>query len=230
MSAGRGPALGRWGRERDTSPARRRLARVQSTGEPEATVESPEAARSAHAPALQDGELVLLALRPSRWLLMVNLLGSLAIVSGALLVAVHVFAGGAGGAGGGGGWRGWGGAGGGPTAGALSLALGLAMIAWLPVAAWFMLDWRSHRYILTNRRVLAIVGMARPFVGEAPLAAVRRVELVRLWGRALRIGSVRFLNPHGVELVRWGLVSRPVRVRRTVLEALHKYGRGDVED
>lgn len=195
------------------------MGRVHS-GEPEAAVETTEGILGAAAPVLQDGEVVLLALRPSRWLLMAHLFGSLAIVTLALWGAVHVFAGRAGSGGGVGA----------PSAGALSLAFALAMLAWLPVAAWFMLDWRSHRYVLTNRRVLAAVGIVRPFVGEAPLAAVRRVELVRLWGRALRIGSIRFVNPHGVELVRWSSVSRPVEVRRTVLEALHRYGRGDVED
>ncbi len=193
--------------------------RMQSggLGKPEAAVETPEGVLDA-APALEDGEIVLLALRPSRWLLMANLLGSLLIVGLALWAAVRVFGGTGAGAPG-------------PSMRALALVGGLAVLAWLPVAAWFMMDWRTHRYVLTNRRVLSMVGMVRPFVAEAPLAAVRRVELVRTpWSRPLRIGTVRFVNPHGLELVRWSLVSRPVEVRRTVLEALHRYGRGDVEE
>lgn len=180
-------------------------------GDPEAAIEA-DLAGIASAPALQDGEIVLLALRPSRWLLVLHLVGSLALVALALGIAVRAFGGGA-------------------TPRATAFEVGLALVAWLPVGAWFAADWRSHRYVLTDRRVIASVGMIRPFVGEAPLAAVRRVVFYQsLAERALRIGTVRFLNPHGIEMVRWALVSRPGGVRCTVLEALHKYGRGDVEE
>ena len=155
---------------------------------------------------------MLLALRPSRWLLALHFAGSMALVGVALWLGV----------------RGFGGA---TTAHGMGIVIGLALVAWLPVGVWFAMDWRSHRYVLTNRRVIASVGVFRPFVAEAPLAAVHRVVLYQsLAEHGLRIGTVRFLNPHSIELVRWSLVSRPVGVRCTVLEALHKYGRGDVED
>ena len=66
---------------------------------------------------------------------------------------------------------------------------------------------------------------------EMITVAVRRVELLRVfWDLFPRIGTVRFVNPHDLELVRWPFVSRPGKVRQTVLEALHRYGRGDLED
>lgn len=180
-------------------------------GKPEAAVEA-ELGVGSKAASLQDGEIVLLALRPSRWLLTLHLVGSLALVGLALGLAVRAF-------------------GGATTTRGIGIAVALAVVAWCPVALWFALDWRSHRYVLTNRRVMASVGFARPFIAEAPLAAVHRVVLYRsLAERALRIGTIRFLNPHGIEVARWSLVSRPVGVRCTVLEALHKYGRGDVEE
>ena len=217
MRRGSGPVADRghgWGGGDRSASARDGWIRIGSggIGEPEAAVEAPEGSIASSAAQLQDGEIVLLALRPSRWLVALHLSGSLAFVALALILAV----------------RGFGGA---ITPGGLGVALGLAAVTWLPVGAWFVMDWRSHRYVLTNRRVIAGVGMVRAFTAEAPLAAVRRVMLQRsLAERAMRIGTVRFVNPHGLEVARWSLVSGPEGVRRTVLEALRKYGRVDVEE
>lgn len=161
--------------------------------------------------ALQDGEIVLVSLRPSRWMLGPHLVASLVVVTASLVLGVR-------------------GLGGVTSPAGLGQALGLGLVVWLPVAAWFVLDWRSHRYVLTNRRVISSVGMIRPFVGEAPLAAVRRVVLTRgPTGRALGTGTIGFENPHALRLVTWARVSRPQEVRRTVVEALRRYGRSDFE-
>ena len=160
----------------------------------------------AEAFALQDGELVLILLRPGLWRLALPVLAVVATMSLMAVVLALAPSPGIG-----------------PTwkYGILALASGAAI-------GWFAADWWSHAYILTSRRVVSRVGVVYPMHAEAPLSAVRRVALARTpIERALGGGSVVCLGSGGVTLVRWGFIANPIGVQEAVLAAVRRYGRGD---
>jgi hypothetical protein len=155
---------------------------------------------------LQEGEVILLWLRPSLWRLalpVAAVLVTLGLMTAALLLAPPR----------------------GPMAWKVAVLGSMGALA----LAWFAADWWSHAYVLTSRRVISRVGLVWPMVAEAPLPAVWRVALTRSGvERSAGIGSVACLGVHGATLVRWSFVAHPVGVQEAIVDAVRRYGRGDV--
>jgi len=152
---------------------------------------------------LHDGELVILALKPSRWFI---LLISLRFVAAAVLLMVlaaiyneqlHYHA-----------PRYW-------TAGAMLIAGRLT---------WATLQWIGRLYILTDLRVLRISGVFTPEIAQCPLRKVAAVDVSRsVKERLTRTGTihVRTGDP-SCDSTAWQTVPHPQRIRQQILDAIRR--------
>ncbi len=155
---------------------------------------------------LQEGEIVLLWLRPSLWRLFVPLV--IVAVTILLMLAALTLA---------------------PHRGPMEWKIGALALLGVAASVWFAVDWWSHAYVLTNRRALSRVGVVWPMIAEAPLSAVWRVALSRSRAeRTVEIGTVSCLGSHGAPMVRWAFVAHPIGVQEAVVDAVRRFGRGDV--
>lgn len=154
---------------------------------------------------LQDGETILILIRPSLWLPGRQML----LAGAALLIALGVLTllarGGMGGTG-----------------------LGWFMLAgaWAATISAAGGSWAGRRYILTDRRVIACSGWLRQVVDERPITAVRTIGVRR--GSVLPAGDVVFGMVHEDDPpLRWAVCPEPERVREAAAECVRRYGRHD---
>lgn len=154
---------------------------------------------------LQDGEVVILAIKPSPWFLL--------LVSRAALVLAGVLAGGAALA-----REAWGMSL--PLNGILLLAAGIA----LGRVFLACLQWLGRLYILTNRRVLLLRGIARSDVRHERLRDVRRaIQTAGFAERPLGLGTLAFETTEGrVSPVVWLHLASVRDVREEVERALRQ--------
>ena len=179
-------------------------AAMTPAGDPAAALaqESAVAAR-----LLDDGELVLLAIRPSAWFVV--------LVSGPVLAVAVVLGLGAYLAD-----KGFG-----PSAPYRSVLYfcAAAFCARLVLAAF---QWVGRLYVLTNRRVLWISGVLRVAVSQCPLPKVRATRLSATLGeRLVGIGSLVFELRGGQEPPdAWITIARPKEVQEQVESAIRRAG------
>lgn len=154
------------------------------------------------------GETVILALKPSRWFVMLSR-GGLFVVWGIAMLAAWYF---------------------GPM---LDMPIGtrglqaLVLAAGVAALLWSALDWQTRLYLLTDRRMVRVAGIIRQTVREVPLRNVQSVTMSRSARERLTgIGSlgVSSAGSDGYE-VTWRMVSRPREALRVVREAVERYGR-----
>ena len=165
--------------------------------------------------ALQDGEIILLSIRPSfawavRYWIPAIVVHWLLVVARALMTKGIS-----------------------PATDPFVIAVSSVLAAFLVAVT---LNWHRRRYVLTDKRVLVVRGIFNREADEMPLTAVRRVQLVELRGPMLPrrghepvSGTMLFLDHGGSPGVRWDLVDRPAEVERVVCEAIKRYARGDFE-
>lgn len=154
---------------------------------------------------LQDGEVILLAVKPSGWFVV---LSSWPVLAAAGLVALATFTAG----------RAIGAAGAAPAI--YLFCLGAALLRLL--AACF--QWLVRVYVLTDKRIMRLRGVARVDVFQCPLRQVRRTELTasggeRLFGLGSLLFDVEDADPRGSA---WENLSRPTEVREAVEEAIRR--------
>lgn len=99
--------------------------------------------------------------------------------------------------------------------------LGLLLVALaLPVALFAWLGWQQQEYAVTDRRLVAKVGVVRRDVQEVTM---RQVESVRvdqsLWGRLLGYGDVLAVGSGGTRVV-FGGVAEPLALRRHIQDQM----------
>ncbi|MFO0972424.1 MAG: PH domain-containing protein [Phycisphaerae bacterium] len=149
---------------------------------------------------LSDGEVVLLAIKPSLWFVILvsgRFLAALALVWVAtrlpLLSPVAL-----------------------PV---LRLALGAVLLR-LVVAT---LQWSARLYVLTDRRVLLIRGIFNVDIFECALARIQNTWLTfSLFERLLRLGSVHMATAAGPAggVASWKIVAQPLAVHARLREAI----------
>ncbi|HUT57466.1 MAG TPA: PH domain-containing protein [Phycisphaerae bacterium] len=175
---------------------------------------APSLAEESVVPAglLDDGESIVLAVRPSGWFVV---LASWPIVVPAVLAGVGAYL----------------------LAVWLSVGLpyrGIAMFCGAAVVVRVIVacfQWLGRLYLLTNRRLMWIQGVMRFDVRQCPLRNVRAIHLSAGVGeRLLGLGSLLFLTageeaPAGA----WINLARPVKVRQAIEEAVRRCG-GRLED
>jgi len=167
--------------------------------EPLAAPSAPSAARQ----RLEDGETVILAIRPSMWLVM--LLSWPLLVGVAVIAAVSLAA------------RPWfGGQVGGRAVGMVCLVVGGLRV----IVACF--QWLGRLYVLTDRRVMRIKGVLREDCYQCPLRKISRVDLsAGAADRLVGVGNVLFerTDDKAVPDGQWVCLANPQEVRQMIEEA-----------
>ncbi len=161
---------------------------------------------------ISDGEVVILALKPSRWFILLVSLRWLAVAAFAVVAAQLLadrFIGDA------------------IAARAQQVAV-LAAAVRLLIGA---LQWLGRVYVLTDRRVMRLRGVLRIDLFQCELSRIQQTELtLPLAERVLFCGTVMFYTA-GTDLpdAMWLTVARPAQVYETIIDTLERYrnaGRG----
>ena len=93
--------------------------------------------------------------------------------------------------------------------------------------AWQFFEWLSRVYVLTDQRIIAVGGVLRVRVFEAPFSQIAQTELFfSLRERIFALGTLVFSTPGtGGRDAAWEMVARPLEVHAKVVETLKRYGR-----
>lgn len=159
---------------------------------------------------LQDGETVILALRPSPWFILID--GSwvyFASIFVALLLAwlahqpwspvilpeTQIF----------------------PL---LATVLSIRIV-------WKFLDWANRVYVLTDQRIMRRRGVIQYSLIEAPLDRIQHSAIfTRVVERVLGLGTIGFATAgSGRFEVIWEMIANPIEIHRKVNDAIERYGR-----
>lgn len=106
------------------------------------------------------------------------------------------------------------------SAGALP-ALGYLLLI-IPLASFTrdFLVWNNHSYIVTNRRVIQMMGVFNKSVIDSSLDKVNDVKLVQsFWGRMFGYGDVEILTASDMGVNRFTHISNPVGFKTAMLNA-----------
>lgn len=99
-------------------------------------------------------------------------------------------------------------------AGLLALAVLLALPA--------LLRWWNEQYVVTDRRVLRVEGIARKQALDSGLAKINDVRVEQsLAGRLLGYGSLEILTASDASINRLELLPRPLAFKRALMTAAH---------
>lgn len=155
---------------------------------------------------LQDGEVVVLLIKPSLWFIVLEPLAT-------ILGLAMLTAGGVGAV-----YSGW-----------LRLSVVDVILAGGGLVGlrlfWQFLEWLSRVYVLTDRRVIRVRGVLRVHVFECALKRIQHTEAVfSLRERLFGLGTIHFATAGtaGIE-ASWRMVARPLEVHRIVVQTLQRY-------
>lgn len=122
------------------------------------------------------------------------------------------------------------------------LAAPASLLAWakplFPLAAIIALvpivrgaePWARRRYILTDRRVIAISGHLVELTREKPLSAIRRLRLsARRGQRVAGLHTLAFEDASG-EVIEWANITGGPHVEEVARETIRRYARGALEE
>ncbi len=161
---------------------------------------------------LQSGEVIILLIKPSPWYIVLESLRFLAVIAALLAAALAS--------------TGW-------LADYTNLDLVLTKLDLVLLAlgimgarlVWQFLEWLSRVYVLTDRRVIQIMGFFRVQVFETQLKKIQHtVTLFSIRERLFSLGTIGFATAgtDAVEAI-WRMVSKPLEVHRVVIETLNRY-------
>jgi hypothetical protein len=150
---------------------------------------------------LQGGEVVILLLKPSPLYIILGCLGHLVAIGGLVFVLNLL-----------------------PVLSdreALVMLVGL----WSARLIWQFFEWLSRVYVLTDQRVIRVMGVLRVFVFEAQLKQVQHTEsLFTIRERLFGLGTISFSTAGtGVPEAYWVMLRQPLRVHKQVIAALNRY-------
>lgn len=158
---------------------------------------------------LQPGELIILLIKPSPWYILLVPARFIAVIMlTALLVVLMQDRG-------------------------IDIGIGRHDLIIATLAAiglrlfWQLLDWLSHVYVLTDQRVIRVMGVLNVQVFECPLAKVQQTDLILpLSQRLFWLGSIGFATAGtaGHEAF-WLMIAKPLEVHQKVVETLRRYRR-----
>jgi len=151
---------------------------------------------------LTDGELVLLAIKPSGWFV---LIASLPILISAAVVSIIAYIVGI--------YRSSS-----PTETVLCLCAAVGFIRTV-IACW---QWIGRTYVLTNRRMITVRGVIRTRVSAVKLPDISKAILTaHIVERITGTGSIYCLtNAKDTPALIWNTISRPVEVHEIVLSTI----------
>jgi hypothetical protein len=160
---------------------------------------------------VQDGETIILLLRPSPWYIVLSSLGGLlciALITFALAYVAKFMSQLPG--------IGW------SDRQAFLLGLGLSGLR----LGWQLLEWISRVYVLTDRRVICRSGVLRLYVFETQLKNIQHTSVfASLRERLMGLGTLGFATAgsHTFEAF-WVMIRRPFAVHKIVVDAIQRYG------
>jgi len=199
----------------DAPPAPDRSSRALSASE------GPDAVPNGHDPALdakaalllpaqllQPGEIIILALKPSPLMIVLEPLKQLTVIAFAAAICATAAQ-----------YLGR------PELATRVLLGGLAIIT--ARIFWECLEWLSRVYVLTDRRVIRVAGVLRVAVFEAALEQVQHTEvLLSLRERLFSLGTIAFSTAGtATSEAYWRMVVNPLDVHRTIVQTLRRYRR-----
>ena len=156
---------------------------------------------------ITEGEVVILALKPSLWFILL-VSGRWLIAAAAVIATVQVS----------GEYldRSW----------ALRLVQGAILVAAVRLVIAAM-EWLGRVYVLTDRRVMRLKGVVRIDLFECQLSRIQQVVLTApLAERVVLCGTLLFYTA-GTDTfdAAWETLAHPIAVYRTVMEAVERYTR-----
>ncbi len=158
---------------------------------------------------LEPGEILVLAIKPSPWFILLESLPSLAVltlvVSGIVALATHGYLGLSG----------------------YQRDLAFAGVGLGGMRLFYqLLDWLTRIYVLTDRRVVTISGLIYPAVTETELKDIRSANLCATFReRALGLGTILFRADSSTHLMHsaWRTLARPNEVHEIVNQTIKRY-------
>lgn len=92
---------------------------------------------------------------------------------------------------------------------------------------WSMLDWLSHVYVLTDQRIIRVMGVLNVQVFECPLPKIQQTDLVLpLVQRLFWLGSIAFATAGtAAHEAYWLMLAKPLDVHAKIIETLRRYRR-----
>ena len=159
---------------------------------------------------LQDGELVLLVLKPSVWFVLISSSWTIGLVLIGLLSALVFDE---------------------EVPGRASTWVELAVFLLAGRVMWAVLHWMGRLYILTDMRILRLSGVFNVNIFDCPLRKVARTRVLRtMRERLMRLGSIE-VTPCDTECEAgaWNTVAKPDVVNEQINAAINraKSGRGN---
>jgi uncharacterized membrane protein YdbT with pleckstrin-like domain len=87
-------------------------------------------------------------------------------------------------------------------------------------AAWDVLEWYNHRYIITNRRVIQIFGVLNKNITDSSLEKVNDIKMEQpLFGRLLGYGDIEILTASELGINRFTRIAHPIEFKSNLLNA-----------
>lgn len=190
--------------------ARDATGRFPAEGVTNGGAEEVEPAAAAMLPAelLQPGEIIILLLKPSPWFIVLSPLKTLALIALATLGLLAV-----------------------RQTGLILMPQPQIVLLGVATAVlrvfWQFLEWLSRVYVLTDQRVIRVMGVLRVSVFECPLSQIQNTHLLfSIRERLAGLGTIGFATAGtgGYEAF-WVMVAKPLDVHHKVVQAIRRYRR-----
>ncbi|MEX1172696.1 MAG: PH domain-containing protein [Chloroflexota bacterium] len=115
-------------------------------------------------------------------------------------------------------------------AGALGTFLGWAaavlVLGGLGVLAWHTLRYVNQEYVLTNRRVIQVMGVLNKSSTDSSLEKINDASLSQsVFGRIFGFGDLEVLTAAEAGIERFRMIRDPIGFKRAMLDAKHEYER-----
>ena len=182
------------------------------SGEAPAVAAAPSRSTLLPASLIDDGETIILMMRPSPLFIVLSCAGSLMFIALIAMFLAYLARFGQRIP-----WISW------SDQQAFALGLGLVLLR----LGWQTLEWWSRIYVLTDRRILRRMGVLRVAVFQAELKNIQHTSVFKqLRERVFGLGTIGFATAGSLTFdAFWTMIRRPFDVHQQVVQAIRRYGR-----
>ncbi len=109
-------------------------------------------------------------------------------------------------------------------------ALGFVLLL-IPIvsALYDYLNWYNHKYIVTNRRVIQILGIVNKNVTDSSLEKVNDLKMQQsFWGRMFNFGDIEILTASELGINRFTFIGDPIRFKAAMINAKAHLENGNI--
>ncbi|HWP39803.1 MAG TPA: hypothetical protein VNL70_02670 [Tepidisphaeraceae bacterium] len=156
---------------------------------------------------LQDGEIILLVLKPSMWFIILSMLRFAAAVGIVVLAAVVYDE---------------------RLPGQVRTYVEAGIFVLGGRLMWSVLSWMGRWYMLTDMRIVSICGVFGLNIFDCPLRKVARTRILYTTReRLLRVGSIEIIpSDQTLPIGLWQTVARPIQVHEQIISAITRARQG----